>query len=153
MRNSNYLLFSVLGAFFLFSGCDSRSVGSNYRAVERDRVEFAQLLENVRFAGKSYAKGEKFELVRLSNGSKIAVMQRAPTKTDFLVSAVGPLLFSSSSWAVVLDGHNCTIGQGANLSGSGSPKEGKRIAVWDKYSVDDPQPVFDSGARFCFKII
>lgn len=127
-----------------------QTIGTRYEAVDRTNVEFVQLQSNVRFAGQAYARGETFEVVRLSGGQKIVIMQRVARRDDLLVSVVGPLISTSSSWGAVLDGNNCTIGQGASVQGAGSPSEGRAIAVFEGYSPEDPQPIFETGPVFCF---
>lgn len=140
---------ALLAPILFLTAC--LDVGTNHEAVRRDEVSFVRLMENTRFAGVAYARGETFELVELSNGSRVAVMTRNPITSDALVSAIGPLVTTSSIWAVVLDRDYCTVGQGALFSGNLSPREGQRIGVFEGYSLSNPQFVFETGGRFCFE--
>lgn len=133
------------------AACDAREIGTSYSAVDRDRVEIIRLMSNVRFAGSAFATGETFELVRLSGGQQIVIMDRTPNTTDLLVSVVGPLVSSSSQWAVALNDELCTYGVPAAVSGQRSPSEGGRVYVFEGYSASDPNANFESDAVFCFE--
>lgn len=136
----------------LVSGCNSREIAVHYTAVERDRIEMVKLKENVRFANRVHAKGQTSELVRLSGGKMIVLMPATQYRDDMLVSVVGPVLSSTTTWAVEVDKNLCTTGNAATITGSGSPREGKSIGMFEGYSISDPNPVFGTDGVWSTKV-
>lgn len=145
------IVFSSVATIFL-AACDSREVAVQYTAVERNRIEVVRLKESVRFANIVHPKGKSSELVRLSGGKMIVMMPSTQNRDDLLVGALGPILSSTSTWAVEVDENLCTTGNAAVVTGPGSPREGKSIGMFEGYSLTDPNPVFGTDGVWSTKV-
>ena len=152
MRKS---IIQFLSVAFLLSGCDERETGQNFQVIERDKVEFVTLNSNIRFRGQAFAKGDRFELIRLENGMSGVMLHF--TNTENPIATYGGLLQQSHLTGVLLDKNLCSTG-GIVVSSdwlgiAGSPKEGQEIAIFDKYTLDDPSPMYDTHVKFCFTML
>jgi hypothetical protein len=142
----------VLLSLSFVAGCDSRGVAVQYTAVDRDQVDVVKLKESVRFANQVHPKGRASELIRLSGGKKIVMMPSTQYNDDLLVSAVGPLLTTTNTWAVEVDKDLCTTGNAAVVTGRASPREGKSIGMFEGYSLSDPAPVFGTDGMWSARV-